>query len=218
MFPSWNLNPFRSGHSKYAFTFAFGIFAEARFNIYPTKAIHSVKFSSKYFGNHGRITENEIRCTGWLIFGSGLTNFWVGFGRFLGLNGQKRPFLTTFRPLKSYIEFQWECDLPELIIEMNLVDTKSTLFCSGTHSVYLVSAESGQVVTQVQIEGNRMVKCTLLPIIEPWIMFFWWPTIFFIRRKIRKCLWYLVLGDLFPGERLKGVVGKCFQIRLKVFE
>ena len=59
-----NLNPFPSGHSKYAFTFAFGIFAEARFNIYPTKAIHSVKFSSKYFGNHGRITENEIRCTG----------------------------------------------------------------------------------------------------------------------------------------------------------
>ena len=94
-------------------------------------------------------------------------HLWVGFGRFLGLNGQKRPFLTTFRPLKSYIEFQWECDLPELIIEMNLVDTKSTLFCSGTHSVYLVSAESGQVVTQVQIEGNRMVKCTLLPIIEP---------------------------------------------------
>ena len=77
-----------------------------------------------------------------------------------------------FWPLKTYIAFQWECDLPELIIEMNLVDTKSTLFCSGTHSVYLVSAESGQVLTQVQIEGNRMVKCTLLPIISSLIIFF----------------------------------------------
>ena len=111
MFPSENLNPFPSGHSKYAFTFAFGIFTEARFNIHPTKAIHSVKFSSKYFGNHGRITENEIRCTGLLNFGFILTNFRIKFGRFWELKGQKRPFWQKFdlENLKCYFSGNVTC-------------------------------------------------------------------------------------------------------------
>ena len=86
MLPSENLNPFPSEHSKYAFTFAFGIFTEARFNIHPTKAIHRVKFSSKYFGNHGRITENEICCTGLLHFCS----FWPILGSIWSIFGAQR--------------------------------------------------------------------------------------------------------------------------------
>jgi hypothetical protein len=57
---------------------------------------------------------------------------------------------------KTKFVSQWECQLPELITDIVLIDDKSTLLCKGTQSVFLVSADSGHLLRQVQLEGIRI--------------------------------------------------------------
>ena len=58
--------------------------------------------------------------------------------------------------LRCLTLLQWSTNLPELILDLRLVEEKSTLFALGTQSVFFLCAESGQITRHIQFEGQLL--------------------------------------------------------------
>jgi len=57
---------------------------------------------------------------------------------------------------KKSLATQWELHLPELIMEMALLEKRELLFVRGTKSVFMVNPVQGQILRQINVEGVRI--------------------------------------------------------------
>ena len=57
---------------------------------------------------------------------------------------------------KKSLVHQWELYLPELILDMQILDEKDVVFILGTTSVFMASPSQGQMIRQINVEGVRI--------------------------------------------------------------
>jgi len=57
---------------------------------------------------------------------------------------------------KTKFASQWSTALPELVLDLVLVESKATLFALGTQSVFIIRIDNGQVARHVHLEGVRI--------------------------------------------------------------
>lgn len=57
---------------------------------------------------------------------------------------------------KKSLVSQWELHLPELILELELLEQRQILFVRGTTSVFMVNPVQGQILRQISVEGVRI--------------------------------------------------------------
>jgi hypothetical protein len=51
---------------------------------------------------------------------------------------------------------QWEITLPELVLELVLIERQEILFARGTKSIFMINSLQGGLIRQISFEGARI--------------------------------------------------------------